>query len=93
MSYGTYITYVLSTYIIRCILTAYVWKHDLQCCVSHSAVELIVAFLELLLIAVHARPHINVQLHIVIPTLENKEPEEFENQVPWLARRQLYEFS
>ena len=43
-------------------------------------------FLELLLIAFHVCPQINVQLHIVIPTLENKEPEDLENHFPVVTK-------
>ena len=49
---------------------------------SYLAIAFIVVFLELLLIAVHVCPQINVQLQIVIPTLENKEPEDLENHFP-----------
>ena len=75
--YGTYIiTHVIFTYIL---LITYVWIHDLLSCVSYLAIAFIVAILELLLIAFHVCPQINVQLHIVIPMLENKEPEDLEN--------------
>ena len=43
---------------------------------------IVVVFLELLLTAFHVCPQINVQLHIVISTLENKEPEDLGNDFP-----------
>ena len=66
--YGTYLIY---TYIIACViytsiityilLISYVWTHDLHCCVSYLAIAFIVVFLELLLMAFHVYPQINVQ--------------------------------
>ena len=77
------ITYVISTCIITYILIIrYVWTHDLQCCASYLAIAFIVVFLEILLIAFHVCPQINVQLQIIIPTLENKEPKDLENHFP-----------
>ena len=77
MCYGTYlidtyiITCVIFTYIITyviytCIITyillvAYVWTLDLQCNFSRLAIAFIVVFFELLLIAFHVCPQINVQ--------------------------------
>ena len=72
MCYGAYltctyiITHAIFTYIITCVsstcivtyilLIAYIWTHDLKCCVSYLAIVFIVVFLELLLIAVHVCP-------------------------------------
>ena len=98
MCYGTYlidtyiitrviftyiITYVIYTSIITYILlVAYVWTHDLQCSCSSLAIAFIVVFLELLLIAFHVCPQINVQLQIVVPTIEKKKHEDLENHFP-----------
>ena len=86
---------ILSHVIYTCIITyillvAYVWAHDLQCNFSYLAIAFIVVFLELLLIAFHVCPQFNVQLQIVIPTLENKETEHLENHIPLASVVTIY---
>ena len=90
------LSHMLFTHILSHMLFTHVLSHiycklhmfGLMICsvfFSYLATAFFVVFLVLLLIAFHVCPQINVQLHIVIPTLENKEPEDLENHFP-LAR-------